>query len=109
MVAPESRGQRKAAVRALSAFAKELAPLTAAMRAWASPAAAAVAPGVEVGLIAGLVYATAWPDVDMPWLFVDGADIVGDIPVAGVFRTAEVPAACSVEELLRDSRQYVDG
>merc|ERR1712242_499602 len=106
MVDPEARKQRRAAVRALGAFAKELAPLSEAMRAWASPAALAVAPDVEVGLIAGLVYATACPDVDLPWLFVDGADIVGDIPVAGIFRPAVVPAASSIEELLRDSVQY---
>ena len=97
MVGADVRRLRKAAVRALRAFAKELAPLSAAMRAWAVPAATAVAPGVEVGFIAGLVYATAWPDKDLPWLFVDGANIVGDIPAAGVFRAAEVPAASSME------------
>ena len=79
------------------------------MQAWASPAAKAVAPGVHVGLIAGLVYATAWPDVDLPWMFVDGAEIVGNIPVTGIFRETEVLAECTVEELLQDSGEFVDG
>ena len=64
---------------------------------------------MHAGLIAGLVYATAWPDVDLPWMFVDGAEIVGNIPVAGIFRETEVPAECTVEELLRDSGKFVDG
>ena len=34
---------------------------TAATRAWASPWAVVVAPNVEVGLLAGLAYATALP------------------------------------------------
>ena len=64
---------------------------------------------MHVGIIAGLVYATAWPDVDLPWMFVDGAEIVGNIPVTGIFRETEVLAECTVEELLQGSGELVDG
>ena len=48
-----------------------------------------------------------WPDHDFPLLFSTGAQLLGTLPEAHIYRRANVVQSVSLDELLTDANQYV--
>jgi hypothetical protein len=54
-----------------------------------------------------LRYSIQWPDSSLASTTMFGAQIIGKLPTFGVFREAQVNAACSAKELLDDSADWL--
>ena len=48
-----------------------------------------------------------WPDQDFPLLFSTGAQLLGALPEAHIYRRANVVPSVSLDELLTDANEYV--
>jgi hypothetical protein len=102
---PAWRAQRWGAFQAI---AWDLRHLDERLRALMPEPVARVARPIAVGLVACLIDALRWPDVDLPRRLTFGFDIVGDIASSNLFRPCEQPASVPFADFVAGGKGAVD-
>ena len=85
---PEWRRKQE---RSLARLARALKPITSDLRAFMSQEVRGVAGGKDPATMAALTTLLRWPDREQARHFVEGFQVLGDVPSAGVFRQLPTP------------------
>ena len=101
------QADRAKRLEALEAVAITLEPMRDALNEQKCENARAISADFNVAWAAMIIDAMEWPDIELPWKYVVGFEVVFDVADSGVFRADPQPASISEAEFLANNTRAV--